>query len=235
VHPVSSQIMSKWIYNHQNLHINPGEYRISVKNASMLDFFEITPKLCDSLMYCRNVKVINNKDNPKVKTNHYHYDFEFTFDEIKNSDFVKLVFYVEHFIPRRIGVPLDKPQDVEFQLELLHFGDPCYKNQNSCGKDGFCYSDPLESIPNELVCDCPSGITGDRCQIVDYCIKKVIEKFSESNFLINLTTNSYPFYHRLELIHLEKRSVKYLVMKRRMANVNLKKKILNVSVLKVTK
>jgi hypothetical protein len=126
----------------------------------MFNTFKIKPKVCDWLSHCSDViqKVENNNETLK--------EYSFKFSPLKSSGYINLRFFIEFFKP-----PLDmKTAEINFELRLLHFGDPCFTySQINCEKDNTCQSDENKDIPNKPYCDCDSGMAGEHCKLENYC------------------------------------------------------------------
>jgi hypothetical protein len=158
--PASAHLISRWIKYDPRLHLIDPKYRINVTDSDIFNSFKVRPKVCDWLSHCTDVQLNFTKFEPNVESRKY----SFKFNELKNSKYIKLLFYVEYFQPPQ---NIEK-FDVEFDLELLHFGDPCF--DLDCKNGGKCESNSTTSIPNEPICKCNENNTGELCADINYCV-----------------------------------------------------------------
>jgi hypothetical protein len=78
-------------------------------------------------MHCVDVRLRETISNDLLNRN-----YSFSFGQLK-TDYYKLIFYVEYFLPPNEKVT---PYHVEFELRLTHFGDPC-DDRTYCQNHGF--------------------------------------------------------------------------------------------------
>jgi hypothetical protein len=160
----SAQLISKWIVNDPNLRIIGPQYSIKVTDPKLFNAFKIRPKVCDWLSHCTDViqKIIQSKSDQNSKT------ISFEFNPIKNSHYIKLLFYIEYFQPSYETNELE----IKFELKLIHFGDPCFNGTGvKCINSGICVSDLKKDIPNKPICSCTQSWTGLTCEKPDFCVK----------------------------------------------------------------
>ena len=144
-------------------------FRVKVEDPKIFNAFIVRPKICDELSHCFDFYY--NKvdfDSDKVRT--YHTNF---FD-ISGSNYVRLLFYVEYFKYDH----KDNDITVDFDIELVHFGEPCY-GEKLCGDHGKCIVTDNPKA-NEIYCgDCDDDYTGDDCNTKDYCMSKTGSQLNE--------------------------------------------------------
>jgi hypothetical protein len=158
--PASAHLISKWIKYDPKLHLIDPQYRINFTNQETFNSFKVRPKVCDWLSHCTDVKINLTKPQEILSKT-----YSFKFNEFKNSKYIKLLFYVEYFQPPHKSEKFE----VNFDLELLHFGDPCL-NPFVCQNGGDCYSNSKNSTPNEPLCHCKSNTIGEFCADIDHCV-----------------------------------------------------------------
>jgi hypothetical protein len=158
--PASAHLFSKWVKYDPKLHLIDPQYRINVTNLETLYSFKVRPKVCDWLSHCTDVKINFAKSEPSLSKT-----YSFKFNEFKNSKYIKLLFYVEYFQPPQKSQKFE----VNFDLELLHFGDPCFKPLD-CKNGGKCVSNSKTSTPNERFCNCKPNSTGELCADINHCV-----------------------------------------------------------------
>ena len=154
-----------WIRNDPALHDINQQFTITVKDRAQFRGFRVIPKVCDWMFHCQDVVIVTQKDN-ELADHSIERSISFKFNPIKDSDYIKLHFYVEYFKPSYFS-----PQEshtISFDLKLVHFGDPCIQ-EALCENQGQCLSDRFSSKPNDLVCKCDSMRTGKLCEKKDYC------------------------------------------------------------------
>ena len=81
------------------------------------------------------------------------------------TDMIKLIFHVEYFKPSYA----DGNFKVDFDLQLLNFGSPCFEN-NVCKNGGKCTLTKDGTVYN---CDdeCDERYKGQNCDERDFCLK----------------------------------------------------------------
>lgn len=103
--------------------------------------------------------------------------YSFNFDKIAETDYIKLVFFVDYFRPDNFS----PDQAIAFNLTLLSFGSPNYEAGSiralKCDKYGTNYTakgNPMVDEPNSCICNAGygKGTTG-KCDIVLLCAEKV--------------------------------------------------------------
>ncbi len=151
-------MISRWIKYDSKLHLIDPQYRINVTKPETFTSFKVRPKVCDWLSHCTDVKI-----DFKILETSLSKTYSFKFNEVKNSKYIKLLFYIEYFRP-----PEPEIFEVDFDLELLHFGDPCFKNL--CQNEGKCESNSKTSTPNEPFCICKSNNIGELCDHINHCV-----------------------------------------------------------------
>jgi hypothetical protein len=160
-------LISKWIKYDDKLNKLPS-LKISVEKNSkeMFHYFKIVPKLCDSMMFCRRANIVVE---PLKESEDIEQTLTFEFINLKESlDYVKLMFEIEYFLPKSSS---EHSKDIKFKLELLNFGDPCFKN--GCPTDSPCLSHPQKVLPDKPECECDTRFTGDKCDNVNWCEYRV--------------------------------------------------------------
>ncbi len=159
--PASAQLISKWIKYDSSLHLVNPQYSVKVADPKLFNAFKIRPKVCDWLSHCTDVIQKTIKFDQNLKT------ISFEFNPMKNSQYIKLLFYIEYFQPSYET----KELEINFDLKLIHFGDPCFNDTGTvkCQHNGICVSDFKKDIPNKLICSCTQSWTGSMCEKVDYC------------------------------------------------------------------
>jgi hypothetical protein len=154
----SAQLSSKWLKYSENLQLYEHQYEIL--NVKSFETFRIKTKVCDWLGHCTDVIQNLLKEDSESKT------FSFKFSPFKYSEYIKLIFYVEYFNPKNNNLE----DEIEFDLKLIHFGDPCYNKPDEsprCGVDGLCQTDIKNNINSR--CECSQGLTGLKCEKTNYC------------------------------------------------------------------
>jgi hypothetical protein len=181
--PASAQIISRWIKYHEKLHDISPEYNVKTQNPEIFKAFSIKPKVCDWLSRCTDVQI---QENLKEKTDKFK-AYNFKFENFNNTPYIKLLFYIEYFNPKAIKNVLNDYK-VEFDLKLIHFGDPCFQ-KDKCQNGAVCESSNTESIPNDLKCLCNQNSTqSGLCEETDHCN---IKNGSKVNFTFNFHFDCY--------------------------------------------
>ncbi|CAG2104597.1 unnamed protein product [Medioppia subpectinata] len=166
--PTTAHLMGPWIQYNNNLGNGLNEYSVTVKQEKVFNAFTIRPKICTDLSQCFDVNAIGVKADTSGLTRVYTFNFDALEDRItrnRDTDFVKLVFFVDYFRPENF-----KPEEnITFDLKLLNFGDPMYARTVNewlkCDKTGtdFTYkSNPTMDNPNYCVCN--DGYYGPKCE-----------------------------------------------------------------------
>lgn len=165
-YPASVELNSLWIEYDQNLHLVDPQYNIKVSDKKLFNAFTIKPKVCDWLSHCldviQEIEIISETSR----------NFSFKFSPFKYSRYIKLRFYIEYFQPTHETNDLE----IDFELKLLHFGDPCFIPIECKDQKQRCESNDKEDTPNKPECDCPQTRNGVNCEHFDYCVYKSANK-----------------------------------------------------------
>ena len=127
--------------------------------------------VCDWSSHCSDVQL---RASPLVFRS-VSVPFSFKFPELKSTGYFRFVFHVDYFKPQN---SLDNTEEtIEFEIELVHLGDPCnvanYTNICNGHTTGDCESDLKVDAPNELKCKCdPDYEDGQFCAHMNYCNAK---------------------------------------------------------------
>jgi len=152
-------LISKWIKYDKNLHLVDPQYSVNVSDSKLFESFKIRPKVCDWLSHCNDVMQKLENDDKNLRL------FSFKFNPLRNSQYIKLLFYIEYFQPAYYK---ENELEIKFDFKLVHFGDPCF-NAPKCLHDGKCVSDFKKDIPNKPSCSCTQSWTGPTCEKTNYC------------------------------------------------------------------
>ena len=137
------------------------KYSLQVKDPKVFYGFTVRPKVCDEMFHCFDTFVAKQTDkDANTKT------VEFNFQRL-SAKYIKLLFYIEYSQPEE-GLVLSS---VEFDLRMLHLGDPCSNDNEVCLNGGICVSDDTKDSPNSLMCDCEEGWMGEKCDVPDRCLQ----------------------------------------------------------------
>ncbi|CAG2102934.1 unnamed protein product, partial [Medioppia subpectinata] len=173
--PTIAHLMGPWIQYNSNLRNGLNEYSVTVKQEKVFNAFTIRPKICTDLSQCFDVNDIGVKADTTGLIRVYTFNFDALEDKTthnKDTDLIKLVFFVDYFMPENF-----KPEEnisITFDLKLLNFGDPVYERTVSeilkCDKTGtnFGYkSNPTMDSPNHCVCN---DDIFDVCPTIEYTV-----------------------------------------------------------------
>jgi hypothetical protein len=166
--PSTALLSSIWLFNDEKL-LKDLQFNISVlgseKKEKMFDYFKLKPKICDSMMFCKEGEMVNDPVPDTVER-----EYRYKFSKISHSEYVKLVFHIEYFVPRTERIN-DNTIDVEFEMDLIHFGNPCHEHK--CPNKAECVKDPKQLLPTDSHCECPSSFKGPNCDEKNHCADSV--------------------------------------------------------------
>ena len=179
-------IFSKWIKYESALANFEMKYSVTVNDKNMYNAFTLRPKLCDDLSHCVDFYDTKIEENGLDRI---HYA---NFYPLTNAKFVKVLFYLEYFNAR------DQPEQINIDIKLLHFGNPC--ERDPCKGRGICFMEP-DAGPDDAKCDCDTGYYGDRCELIDYCntliningLRQSGNKYCKDNAYGECETSNYTF------------------------------------------